>query len=150
MKILLQTRNVESSGIYKEACSMFIHYSRSSLVIRVTAIAQGVVVLSTSGFLYRVEEYNYAAISSIFGVLFTLILQFLHEDYQHKCETIITVISKIEESTEDNDLRVIAILAKDHMQRTTTYFGKFFIINGFFYFMIFIFVVLLFVSLYLH
>ena len=140
---------MDVSDVYKESCAMFLHYSRISLMILITAIVQGIIVLSASEHLYRSGEFKYATISSIFGILFTLILRVTHVNYQHKCEIIANVAIKIEESI-DKSVRLMTIYEKAHENKNKTIFGELFVINGFFNFMILAFLVLFMVSLYSH
>jgi hypothetical protein len=87
---------IEALEVYKEGCSAFRHYSSAALNIRLSSIAQGVVMMTAVGFLIKEDSLEFAQYASGFGLLFTVALMFLHENYQRKCSLFIAATSLIE------------------------------------------------------
>lgn len=127
---------MNEADIYKESCTMLRHYSNSSLTIRVVLIAQGIIVLSGGGYLFRTNEFKLAAIAAAFGLLFTIVLLLLHKNYQNKCNIFIKVAADIEGCIENTTNRAMQVCDADHKNRNNNITGEIFDINGFFYFMI--------------
>ena len=101
----MESVNREKSGaplevieVYKEGCATFRHYSSAALNIRVSTIAQGVVLMTAVGFLLKEGLLEYARYAAGFGFFFTFILLFLHENYQRKCSLFIVRTSDIEKN----------------------------------------------------
>ncbi len=122
---------IEAIEAYKESCSTFRHYSGAALNIRVSAIAQGVVLMSAVGFLAKEENLVFAQYASGFGLLFTLVLLFLHENYQRKCSLFISAASIVEKQF-DLPIFPVASLQDDHKKNVKSFFGEILITKGLF------------------
>lgn len=117
--------------VYKEGCSTFRHYSGAALNIRVSAIAQGVVLMSAVGFLIKEDSLIFAQYASVFGLLFTLVLLFLHENYQRKCSLFI-VSAIIVEKQFSLPVFPVGALHDDHKMNVKSFFGEILITKGLF------------------
>ncbi len=116
---------------YKEGCSTFRHYSAAALNIRVSTIAQVVVLMTAVGFLLKEGLINYARYAACFGFFFTFILLFLHENYQRKCSLFIVITSQIEKTFKLAAYPLKA-LHKDHERNVKSLSGELFITKGLF------------------
>jgi hypothetical protein len=140
---------MDTSDVYKEACLMLRHYSNSSLAIRIAVIAQGIIILSGGGYLFRVSEFAFVAVAAFFGLLFTFILLMLHINYRNKCIVFIQVARQIELKITESSERVITIYDIDHRNRNNNFTSEVFVVNGFFYFMFLAFTGLLVCAIYM-
>ncbi len=131
---------------YKEACATARYYSSAALSIRVSAIAQGIVLMSAVGFLLREDNMLYAQYAALFGILFTIVLLFLHENYQRKCSLFIVEASHIEQKFELPSFPMTK-LHEDHLKHVKSFFGELFITKGLFLLLAIGFLVLLLKSL---
>ncbi len=66
---------------YTEASQSYRHYSISIREIRIISIAQGIIVLTGSGYLLQNKLYNGALAVAVFGILLTFSLWRLHKTY---------------------------------------------------------------------
>ena len=130
---------------YKEACANLRHYSQAALHIRISAIAQSVVLVTAVGYLLTENNTVFAAYAAGFGLFFTFILMALHDNYQRKCAIFIQASSNIEKQYELPCSPVMALM-KDHDQRLHNFLGELFITKGLFVLMMLAFSFLLFGS----
>jgi hypothetical protein len=122
---------IEVIEAYKEGCATFRHYSAAALNIRLSAIAQGIVLMTGAGFLIKESNLVYAQFASAFGLLFTLVLMFLHENYQRKCALFIDSTSAIEKQFKLPIFPVTG-LHDDHNRNVHSFFGEILITKGLF------------------
>lgn len=127
---------------YKETCANLRHYSQAALHIRISAIAQSVVLVTAVGYLLTENSFIFAAYAAGFGLFFTFILMALHDNYQHKCALFIKSSSDIEKQYELPCSPVTALM-KDHNQRLHNFLGELFITKGLFILMMVAFTCLL-------
>ncbi len=127
---------------YKEACATFRHYSQASLHIRISAIAQCIVLVTAIGYLLNEKSFLFASYAASFGLLFTLTLSFLHDNYQRKCSLFIKQASLMEQEFE---LAVLPVekLKQDHDKHVHNISGELLITKGLFILMLLAFTFLL-------
>ena len=137
---------MDNSEVYKEACASFRHYSKAALTLRVSVIAQGMVLLSASSYLYKNQEFIYSIFTALFGIIFTFALLILHSNYQRKCAIFISNASLLEEKSEEVDINIMSVYNEDHNQHVKTTLGEITIANGLFVVMLIAFTVLVVLS----
>jgi hypothetical protein len=133
---------IEISDVYKESCTSFRHYSKASLTLRVSVIAQGVVLLSTSGYLYKSQEYIYSGFAALFGALFTFSLLILHANYQRKAAIFSTSAGLLEKRFEEITIKVMSQYEEDHIKHVETVIGEITVSKGLFILILITFIVL--------
>ncbi len=120
---------------YKEACATFRHYSQSALHIRISAIAQCIVLVTAIGYLLKEGSFVFSAYAAGFGLLFTLTLLVLHDNYQRKCSLFILACTEMEESF-DLPISPVGTLKKDHDNHAHSFTGELLITKGLFLLML--------------
>jgi len=120
---------------YKEACATFRHYSQAALHIRISAIAQCIVLVTAIGYLLKEQSFLFASYAAGFGLLFTLTLSFLHDNYQRKCSLFIQQASIMEQEFELSVLPVEKLM-NDHEKHAHSIFGELLITKGLFILML--------------
>ena len=91
------------SKIYEEACSAKRLYSQSITTIRITAIAQGLAILSAIGFLTKDGQFALSLLSAILGLALTIILYQLNRHYFHLSLTTIEYVGNLERKHSVNN-----------------------------------------------
>lgn len=81
---------------YTEGCSALRHYSVCVLNTRTITIAQGFAILT--GAIYTIKEglFWYSLCISVFGLLFTAVLNRLQKNYWLHCDAILTKVVELE------------------------------------------------------
>ena len=75
---------MNDSYLYTEGCNFVRHYSNASLTVRMGALVQGLVLLSVWGYIFFTQAPPNAILLllvSLFGVLFTMFLYYMHKGY---------------------------------------------------------------------
>jgi len=121
--------------VYKEACAAFRHYSQASLHIRISAIAQCIVLATAIGYLLKEGSFLFAAYAAGFGLIFTVTLMFLHGNYQRKCSLFIKTCSEMEEEI-DLAVKPVKRLRVDHDKFVHSFSGELLITKGLFILML--------------
>lgn len=69
--------------LYTEGCNFIRHYSNASLTVRIGTLVQGLVLLSSWGYVYLSDPRNdiLLVLVSSYGILFTALLFMLHNGY---------------------------------------------------------------------
>ena len=89
---------MKSPELYTEGCNFIRHYSNCSLTVRIIALVQGLVILSAWGYvLVKVPCAIYLFFISLFGLLFTGLLFFMHQGYLRAANDHTKVVIRIEE-----------------------------------------------------
>lgn len=92
---------------YTEGCNFIRHYSSASLNVRFGALVQGLALLSAWGYtLFRTPHPNAMALMliSLFGLLFTTLLFFMHRGYLRAADEYTAIVIEIEKSDSNTVL----------------------------------------------
>ena len=127
---------------YKEACANLRHYSQAALHIRISAIAQCVVLVTAIGYLLKENSVIFASYASAFGLVFTFTLMKLHDSYQKKV-TIFTKASSAIEKQFELSVFPVSDLLKEHESHVHSITGELLVTKGLFILMLFAFSFLL-------
>ena len=119
--------------VYKEACSILRHYSSACINIRLSVIAQGILILSGAGFLYRENLLFFTILASIFGLLFTIFLLALHVNYQSKAVLLVKSIVEIEKNFPDLIVNPVTDIKISHEKFVGTFLGRILVVQGIFH-----------------
>lgn len=88
---------IEESKIYEESCTAFRHYSNAVMNIRMLVFAQGLAILTASGYFISSKDYVGIFLTCIFGMSFTIVLAMLQRNYYNHANNILNLILSIEE-----------------------------------------------------
>jgi hypothetical protein len=116
---------------YTEAMHVFRHYSLAAINLRIITLAQGLAILSGSGYLLVKNEYFFALASSCFGCLFTTALLFFHKNLQDKCKSIVEIALKME-SHSNVEIGFMTEYKPKHEVHSSGFFKELTVVSVFF------------------
>jgi len=82
--------------LYRQACDALRHYSTCILQIRILVLAEGLVAIAGTGWLYHTEQKYLSIAASVFGLLFAVLLFTLQSNYWRHFEAFLRVAVQLE------------------------------------------------------